>query len=60
VLDDLRIIVEPAWREIEGIVRWHVPAEIPGVWAEPYGLLQAFLNLVQNTTVPFKTNPGEN
>jgi hypothetical protein len=49
VLDDLRIIVEPAWREIEGIVRWHVPAEIPGVWAEPYGLLQAFLNLVQNS-----------
>ncbi len=49
VLDDLRIIVEPAWREIEGIVRWHLPPEIPSVLAEPYGLLQAFLNLVQNS-----------
>jgi signal transduction histidine kinase len=49
VLDDLRIIVEPAWREIEGTVRWHVPEHLPSVWAEPYGLLQAFLNLAQNS-----------
>ena len=25
VLDDLRIVIEPAWREIDGIVRWKLP-----------------------------------
>lgn len=49
VLDNLRIVVEPAWREIEGTVRWHLPDEMPVVMAEPHGLLQAFLNLAQNS-----------
>jgi len=49
VLDNLRIVIEPAWREIEGAVRWHLPAQVPSVWAEPYGLLQSFLNLAQNS-----------
>jgi two-component system, LuxR family, sensor kinase FixL len=49
VLDSLRIVVEPAWREIEGTVRWHLPDDIPMVFAEPHGLLQAFLNLAQNS-----------
>ncbi len=49
LLDDLRIVIEPAWREIEGAVRWHLPAQIPSVWAEPHGLLQSFLNLSQNS-----------
>jgi signal transduction histidine kinase len=49
VLDNLRIVVEPAWREIEGTVRWHLPDEMPLVCAEPHGLLQAFLNLAQNS-----------
>ncbi len=49
VLDSLRIVVEPAWREIEGTVRWHLPDDMPMVCAEPHGLLQAFLNLAQNS-----------
>lgn len=49
VLDNLRIVVEPAWREIEGKIRWCLPAELPLVWADPHGLLQAFLNLTQNS-----------
>jgi C4-dicarboxylate-specific signal transduction histidine kinase len=49
VLDNLRIVVEPAWREIEGTVRWQLPEDMPVVWAEPHGLLQAFLNLAQNS-----------
>jgi len=49
VLDNLRIVVEPAWREIEGNVRWNVPEEMPVVLAEAHGLLQAFLNLAQNS-----------
>ena len=49
VLDNLRIVVEPAWREIDGAVHWRVPDELPKVCAEPHGLLQAFLNLAQNS-----------
>jgi PAS domain S-box-containing protein len=49
VLDTLRIVIEPAWREIEGAVRFHLPAMMPHVCSEPYGLLQSFLNLAQNS-----------
>jgi two-component system sensor kinase FixL len=49
VLDDLRIIVEPDWMEIEGAVHWDLPKEMPTVLADPHGLLQAFLNLAQNS-----------
>jgi two-component system sensor kinase FixL len=49
VLDNLRIVIEADWREIGGKVHWRLPAEIPPVLAEPHGLLQAFLNLVQNS-----------
>ena len=49
VLDNLRIVIEADWREIGGKVQWRLPAEIPQVLAEPHGLLQAFLNLVQNS-----------
>lgn len=49
LFDDLRIVIEPDWREIEGRVDWHLPPQMPSVVAEPHGLLQAFLNLVQNS-----------
>ncbi len=49
VLDNLRIVIEADWREIGGKVQWCLPAEMPQVLAEPHGLLQAFLNLVQNS-----------
>jgi C4-dicarboxylate-specific signal transduction histidine kinase len=49
VLDNLRIVIEAEWREIDGKVRWKLPGELPEVMAEPHGLLQAFLNLAQNS-----------
>lgn len=49
VLDNLRIVIEADWREIGGKVQWRLPADIPQVLAEPHGLLQAFLNVVQNS-----------
>jgi two-component system sensor kinase FixL len=49
VLDDLRIIIEPDWREIEGTVHWHAPRVAPGVLADSHGLLQVFLNLAHNS-----------
>ena len=49
VLDSLRIVIEPDWKEIDGRVRWSVPSELPMVMADPHGLLQAFLNLARNS-----------
>jgi signal transduction histidine kinase len=49
VLDDLKIVIEADWREIDGAVRWELPAAMPSVVCEPHGLLQAFLNLAQNS-----------
>lgn len=49
VLDDLRIVIEPDWREIDGVVEWNIPPRVPVVLADRHGLLRAFLNLVQNS-----------
>jgi two-component system sensor kinase FixL len=49
VLDDLRIVIEPDWREIDGRIVWELPAEMPAVLGERHGILQAFLNLAQNS-----------
>lgn len=49
VLDDLRIVIEPGWREIDGMVHWPLPAQPPRILADRHGLLQAFLNLAQNS-----------
>jgi PAS domain S-box-containing protein len=49
VLDDLRIVIESDWREIDGAVYWCLPAVTPRILADRHGLLQAFLNLAQNS-----------
>ena len=49
VLDHLRIVIESEWKEIGGLVRWHLPETSPLVVADPAGLLQAFLNLAHNS-----------
>jgi C4-dicarboxylate-specific signal transduction histidine kinase len=49
VLDNLRIVIEPAWRESDGAVYWELPQNMPAVLADPSGLLQALLNLVRNS-----------
>jgi two-component system sensor kinase FixL len=49
VLDDLRIVIEPDWREIGGSIDWQAPAVLPAVLGERHGLLQSFLNLAQNS-----------
>jgi two-component system, LuxR family, sensor kinase FixL len=49
VLNDLRIVIEQDWRDIDGAVRWHIPRDTPPVLGVRYGLLQAFLNLAHNS-----------
>ena len=49
VLDELRVIIEPAYREAGMEIRWQIPDEILLVQAERHGLLQVFLNLARNS-----------
>lgn len=49
VLEQLRIVIEPEWTEMDGRVNWDIPALVPSVIADPHGLLQAFMNLAKNS-----------
>jgi two-component system, LuxR family, sensor kinase FixL len=49
VLEDLRIVIEPSFRESGISVRWDVPDSLPPVSAEPQALLQTFLNITKNS-----------
>ncbi len=48
ILEELRILIENSCREANVAMRWNVPAELPLVWADRYGLLQVFLNVTKN------------
>lgn len=49
VLDESRILIEAACRESEVKLCWKSEACLPVVWADRYGLIQVFLNLVKNS-----------
>ena len=49
LLEELRIIIEAAFRE-EGIdVSWDIEPGLPAVWADRQSLMQVFLNLTKNS-----------
>ena len=49
VLDELRVLIEPSFREADMAVGWRIANSLPLVWADSYGLLQVFLNLARNS-----------
>jgi two-component system sensor kinase FixL len=49
VLEELRIVVEPEFRDSGMSIRWDIPESVPPVWAERQALLQAFLNIAKNS-----------
>ena len=49
VLDELRIVTLPSLQESGVLVRWHVPEDLPRVWADRHNLLQVLLNLTKNS-----------
>lgn len=49
VLDETRIVIEPALREASITVTWETTTGLPLVQADHHGLLQAFLNLARNS-----------
>ncbi|HLH07133.1 MAG TPA: ATP-binding protein [Terriglobales bacterium] len=55
VLDELRILIEPAYQD-DGIrTNWHVENDLPLVFGERYGLQQVFLNVTRNSQRAMQT-----
>lgn len=49
VLDQLRVVIEPDWVDMDGTIAWHLedtPFRVP---ADAHALLQVLLNLTQNS-----------
>jgi len=57
LLDELRIIVDPALREYGIEVEWKVEPGLPPVWVDRQSLMQVFLNLVKNSERAMENRP---
>lgn len=49
LLDELRVVIEPAFLDADVALVWNVSSNLPPVVGEHYGLLHAILNLTQNS-----------
>jgi len=59
VLDELQVLLEAAYRESGIDVQWRIPESLPLVRADPYGLVQVFLNLTKNSQRAMQTTPAK-
>lgn len=57
VLDELRVLIDSAYRDSEMEVRWQLQESLPLVWADRYGLVQVFLNLAKNSRRAMEAAP---
>lgn len=48
VLEELRIVIDPSFRESGITVHWEQSSSLPRVWADHQALLQIFLNIAKN------------
>ena len=49
VLDQTRIVIDAAFRDLGGTTHWNIADELPLVEADHHSLLQVFLNLARNS-----------
>jgi two-component system, LuxR family, sensor kinase FixL len=57
VLDEVRVLLDSAYRDSGIDVQWQIPEPLPLVTADPYGLVQVFLNLAKNSQRAMQTTP---
>jgi PAS domain S-box-containing protein len=57
VLDEARIVIDPALREAGVTSVWEVSAGLPLVRADHHALLQAFINLTRNSLQALENSP---
>ena len=55
LLEEVRIIVEPALRDDGFEVQWEIAPGLPAVWADRQSLIQVFLNLIKNSERAMRT-----
>jgi two-component system sensor kinase FixL len=56
VLDEARIVIDPAMREVGITTAWEITEGLPLVRADHHGLLQAFINLARNSLQALETS----
>lgn len=59
VFDQLRVVIEPDWTDINGTITWNLEDATLRVPADAHALLQVFLNLAQNALRAVQQTPGE-
>jgi two-component system sensor kinase FixL len=59
LFDELRIVIEPSFRDAGVEVRWDLPTHLPQVWADRHTLLQVFLNLTKNSSRAMETSDSK-
>jgi two-component system, LuxR family, sensor kinase FixL len=56
LLDEVRVLIEGAYRESEIEIEWRAQEKLPLVRADRYGLIQVFLNLAKNSQRAMETS----
>jgi two-component system, LuxR family, sensor kinase FixL len=56
LLDEVRVLIEGAYRESEIDIEWRAQEKLPLVRADRYGLIQVFLNLAKNSQRAMETS----
>jgi two-component system sensor kinase FixL len=56
VLDELRVLIEPSYRETGIQIVWRLQDDLPLVMMDRYGLQQVFLNLARNSQRAMQTS----
>ena len=57
ILEELRIVIEPEFREAGISIDWQIEEKLPAVWAARQELLQAFLNITKNSQRAMEQQP---
>ena len=57
VLDELRVLIESICRDSDIELEWEAMDQSRQVWADHYGLIQVFLNLVKNSRRALESAP---
>ena len=56
LLDQFRIVAEPAWTDIDGSLQVHCDPAVPEVVGDPQSLMQVLLNLMSNSLRAVETS----
>ena len=59
LLDELRVLIEPSYREANASIVWRLQDDLPLVIGDRYGLQQVFLNLTRNSLHAMESTEGK-